>query len=453
MSLPNREDKNGTIPPKTDDNVREEALRKLEAKKIELEIKQSERAEKRENSAFNFGGAKRRVKRSAVWLILILIIITPLIVFYFEASSSHSGPFNYTFEAYYTSVFAPIGSFISPLTSLISSQSMCIFNPINCVGQQNVNITKVVYPTFTSFVSFTPASNPQTAFLTGNNTPVNLYYDVENTANIPLGFATNNALVLNESCGSTNNPPAAHICTATTSPTTMLSNANFVSALLAGATTPNQTTVSVSCPLKNSQISLPTLASIILNFTIKNYSAASLFPIQFVSKQFDQQLSLSSQALIPNQPSISFVSPGPVQVTMSAVEPLPILTDSGNVPILIAIKNKGSGNNGYKINSLSLFVPKSLWPSNPQSTGWNCSTSTHSIKMQFALPGSSYWMCTTNASSQQLESSGAQFVLPQLTSLSTMHFDTVPILAYINYDYYEYSDMPYIIRSSGSVCG
>jgi hypothetical protein len=444
-------------PKKSDKDTSFEDLQKkteeLQARKYEAEIKEIQRESRNRTQIFDFETLRRNTKRRAAVIFIVLLVISPVIVFFFLSSTSHQGPFAYNLEAYYTSVFAPVSSLISPLFGIVTSQLACIGNPVVCVGQQTTNITVVVYPTFTSFVTVTPASSIQTVFLTGNDTPANLFYTVSNNANVPLGASTNNALFLNESCGSTDNPAEAHICVVTTSPKVILSNASFSSVLLSKQTLTNETKMSVSCPSKSSNIALPTLSSLILNFTIKNYSAGSILPVQFVSQQFSQQLLASSQPLEPNLPSVSFVSPGPLQIVMSVVEPMPIITGTGNIPITITVKNNGVGANAYKVNSLSIFLPKSMWPTSPQGSGWKCVSSTSSIKMQFAIPGSSYWVCTNTESTQQLQSAGTQFVLPQITSLSSLHFNTVPIFAYMNYNYYEYMNMPYKISASGSVCG
>ncbi len=425
------------------------SLADLQRRKLEAELNEMSTKEK----LFDLSTFKRNTKRHAVVIVIVLLLISPIIVFLFISSTFHQGPFGYTTVAYYTSVFSPIFSFVSPLFHLATTQINCLSNPVACVGQQNQNITVVVYPTFNSFVTVTPASGLQSVFLTGNNTPVNLFYSVYNNANVPLGSSTNNALMLNESCGSTDNPAETHICRVMTFPTLILSDSGFSSVLFSKQTSTNETEISVSCPSKKSGIVLPTLSSIILNFTIKNYSAGSLLPVQFASRSFSEQLLAAAQPLIANLPSISFVSPGPLQIEMQVVEPMPIITGSGNVPIVISITDNGAGANAYSINSLSIFIPKSMWPINPQSNGWNCISSTSSIKMQFAIPGNSYWMCTSTASNQQLQSVGAQFILPQVASLSSMHFNTVPIFAYMNYNYYEYVNMPYKIIAAPSVCG
>lgn len=424
----------------------EERMQKLD---LERALKESRASTQLFDRDKMVKGAK---KYSAIILIIILLAL-PVGIFFYVNSANHTGPFSYQLESYYGPFFSQISSFITPLFSLISNELTCVANPVNCVGTHNSNQTQQVYTTFTSFLSTQPSQNPQTIFLTSSsgNTLGQLFYTVQNTANVPLGSGTSNDILLNESCGSNNDPAATINCVGTTpqSPAFVENGVQLLPVIFTQQTIENRTDLSVQCPW-NPNVQLNSIASLQLNFTVKNYSAATIFPIQFMDSTFYQQLVSSQQTFNPTQPSISFVSPGPVQVTLSTTEPQPIVTDTGNMPISIAVSQEAGAGGTFHINSLSIFIPKSLWSSAPSSSGWSCSTSNGGRSQQFILPGNNYWNCTSQLG-DAIQQGGAQFTLPQVLSLNGEHFNSVPLLAYINYNYYQSMDMPFIVRTGGGV--
>ncbi len=424
-----------------------------------LRLKQAEAAAREPYQLFNRANVVRGAKKYSAILIILVLISLPVIIFVYLSVSNHTGFFSYQEQSYYGPIFSAIGSYISPLFSLVSNELACVANPVTCAGTQNTNVTQSVYPTFTSFLTTVPTQNPQTAFIISSSSanPVDLFYTVKNTANVDLGTKVGIPVLVNTSCGSTDDPAAAFNCiytTGITSPTEY--DAGLTPLIYSGQTITNQTAIGVSCPPSTSpgnQVQLDSIASLQLNFTIENYTAASIFPIELVENAYAQELSVAGQPLIANAPSVTFVSPGPVQVTLSTSEPQPVETITGNIPINIGVTNSGSGSN-YYLNSLSVFVPMSLWPVNPSdrsnpnnpNPSWTCSPSNGGRTTNFVLPNNNYWNCTA-----QNPNNVVQLVLSQVTTLpGAEHFDTVPLLAHINYDYIQDMDMPYVLRGESS---
>jgi hypothetical protein len=452
------------------------SLDELEREKVEKEIaklgreeKEEEREARARTSFFDRDAIVRAVKKHTMLIILVLIIMILPGFFLYIDYTGHTGLFSYQEASFYDPILSSVGSFFAPLGHLLASYWACIGTPVLCQGFQNTNTTVVVYPTFSSFLTTTPAANPQTVFLIQNGANSGqLFYSVTNNANIPLGMDTGNPILFNASCGSLDNPAGVMVCQNTVSlspgiPPNVLNNVQsdyrLVSSIFPGETIENQTVISASCPV-NPQITLPSIADVLLNFTIKNYSAASISPIEFISNSFDEQLLSSQQGLVPSEPSVTFVSPGPLQIALGTSEPQPIITDTGNVPINIQITNNGPGS--YIINSLIIYVPKSLWPSNPYPAGaqggWQCSDvadipSLASLReIDFVFPTSGYWACKTTISSSAIEVSGIQIILPNVPGLGGMHFNTVPILTYLNYNYIQQMEMPFVLRPEAGTC-
>ncbi len=429
------------------DKIRED----LERQQLEMEVAKAKKEIAAESAIFNGAKIRRGVKKFGLVIGLLILIMLPIGLFLYLGYTSHTGAFSYQEESYYGPVFSSVWSFIAPLGNLITSELSCVANPVSCLGTRTTTITQQVYPTFASFLSLS-ASNTQTVFLTtqspsGTNLG-QLFYSMENTGNVPIGVGTSNQVSVNVSCGSSNDAAAVTNCQQLTN---MTSTTRYDSAyLFPGDTLVHETSINGHCPVSGSNIGTSggTIASLSFNFTIYNYSAATIFPIEFEDNSFNQQLISSSQVLVPSLPSVNFVSPGPLQIALSLREPMPILTAATVIPVDTAITNNGAG--GTSLNSFSIFVPMSLWPTSPESLNagvWRCSPSNGGTRMNFAFPGSNYWNC-----SAVNPLSASQIILPAVSSLSGMHFNTVPILGYINYNYIQYLDMPFIIRPEGITC-
>lgn len=466
---------------------------KLKAAKIQTEEEKEEAKQRKEMNAYKLSQLKyekrhrtaifdrdafvRSAKRHALFLAIIFFGSLPFIAFAYISFTSHTYAFSYQQESFYGPILSQLWSYtIGPLWSAIVNINACnefgyISNYAVCSGTQNVNKTVVVYRTFTSFITATPAQNPLTVFMSqAKDNPGQLFYSVTNNANVPLGSSTSNHLLVNTSCGGSNAGYSAdvYICKGTTNLSNNLPasyNTPLVPSVYPSETIENQTQVLVSCPVNTLKIQLPSFADMLLNFTIQNYSAASVFPVEFIDSAFDQQLFASQQGLIPSAPSVTFVSPGPLQVSFSTSEPQPIITNGGNVPINLAIANNGPGR--YVINKFIIFVPKSLWPNESQAypsctpssqqscAAWSCVDAAnipHPIAMNFVFPTSGYWACTSTITSSAIASAGTQIVLDNVPGLAGMHFNTVPILAYINYNYIQQMDMIFKPFPQGFTC-
>lgn len=441
----------------------------------ELEYTQLKRQVASETALVQGTAIYKGFKKIAYLVIGLLLIAIVGFLVIGPALTNHRGVFSYQDQAFYSPFINGISSFLSPLFSGFSGDIGCVvqaFSGTACIGYSTSATVQNVYPTFNSFLTLTPAPGTvnsifgsyQALFLTSKSgSPGQLFYSVQNTANVPLGTDTNNPILLNESCGNPSDPAAGTNCMATTVFTPNIPpNSKFVSIILPQQTIENHTNLEASCPgalpgevlPSSGTVTVPSVGIIGANFTVKNYSAATTYPIEFLDSGFAQQLESASQAVQPNQKSVNFVTPGPLQITISASEPLPITTNTGSIPLSIAIDNYGTGS--YVINMLSVFIPKSLWP-NPITIGsYTCSSSNGGRRLNFILPNSSYWNCTLVTPIQQNQFSGSSgaFVLPQVTSLPpAQHFDTVPIITYLNYNYIQsMSSFTYVVLNESLSC-
>ncbi len=431
---------------------------KLDALKEQLEelrLKQAVQAERTPYRLFDRAKFVRGTKKYSAIIIILFLIALPVIIFVYLSASGHTGFFSYQEQSYYGPIFSAIGSYISPIWGLISGELTCVANPVACVSPTQGPVTNYTAPTFSSFITANPTQNPAVAIITANypGTPTDLFYTVEDTANVPLGSGTDNNILLNTSCGSTNDPAAAFDCQYSTNVTSPKEyKVDLTPLIYPSQTITNQTSINAFCPT-NLQVSVAnggSIASLQLNFTIENYSAASIAPIEFVTSSYAEELSVAGQPLMANAPTVNFVSPGPIHISLSTSVPQPVETNTGDMPINVEVNNSGTGN--YYLNSLSIFVPMSLWSVNVLSEmsqlnpTWRCSPATGGLTANFVLPSADYWDC-----SAENPNSVIPLVLPQLVTLpGAEHFDTVPLLAHINYNYIEDMDMPYVIRAGSA---
>lgn len=410
-----------------------------------------EQENKAKRSLFDKDAIVRSVKKHSILVAPFLILIVLVIVYLIFIAPSNVG-IVYT-EVTYGSIFSKVGSLFSSGISAISTFIAEIQNPNLLITQPQVT-TQNSTPTFSSFLTFNYPPN-QEVVLTTNPQQGTIIYSVYNNGNVPIGPDTSNNLEVNISCGSTVSPGAAKYCqdmlSKFTSPAETQSsppaiiNSNLVNVLVPGETKENTTTFELSCPPASDKLTFPLSMSFLASFLVKNYTAAVILPVEFMSDSFQSQLISSSQAFIPAEPSFNFYSSGPVQIEVYTVIRQPIITKIDSVPLEVTLKN--NGNYPYEVNNVSLYISKAFYPSNPSTSYWNCA-SAKSVQMQgFQFPGSGYWDCYIN--NNQVLSSGSTFYLDlnPVNSLNGMHFNTMTVVGYVNYNYNETLNMPVVIAN------
>ncbi len=423
----------------------------------QMQAEMLRKQEKAKNKVFNFGAHKRAAKIVLPFLVLIVIII--VVAYPYISHSPVVANVNSYMQIHYGSTYGKIGSLFSSLWNSVVSGFAFIENPF--ASQIPPPTITNATPTFTSFLALTVPSN-QYLTLTGTSETQSFEYSVKDTSNVPLGSGTPNNVLVNMSCGNTYSKQATTVCedlinTFEQPPATsqsfppVVENVGLIKEIFPTQQITNSTLVQFKCP--SSPITFPTGGSLLLNFTVFNYSTASIMPLEFVSQSFDSQL-ISSSPLIPSQPSISFTAAGPVQVKLSTDALEPILTKLGAVPISLSIGNSGTG--GYHLNSLSLFISTALSSSNPAtnpSNGlWTCQVSSGMQRQNFVFP-SGYWNCTISNPALLQSSSNFFFTLPALQTLNGLHFDTIPVLAYANYNYIQQLNIPFVVQNQTTACG
>lgn len=372
---------------------------------------------------------------------VIIFVVIFFISFFFLGLAPHSvssllEPIMYVYVN-------PSLSFLNTnVVSLASNFGGLFHCPYGCSA---AHVIQPASSTFQSFVTLTPSA--QNIYLSSaGGVSGQEYYSVKNDGNVPLGSSTSNPLSINLSCGSSS---TCKSLITFESPTTN-SFIPLTSYLLPSTTITNGTSFNVACnPNIFTTSPLTVGVSFSANLSVDNYTAASISPLEFVSQSFDAQLLSSSSPLIPNQPSVTFVSPGPVQISVVPLEPLPIITSSSDIPLSVKLSNSGSGT--YSTNLVSVFVPSSIWSSSAElaalNPSWTCAVSKQETRLNFVFPGSSFWNCTP--SGNQVHPS-MQFILPPVTSLGELHFNTVPILASVDYNYYQQTPIFFSVISEVS---
>ena len=393
----------------------------------------------------------RNAKKHSL-IIAPFIILLVIIVIYFIFIAPTNVGIVYT-EVTYGSIFSKIGSLISSGISSISTFIADVQNPNLLISQPQVTSVNST-PTFLSFLTFNYPTN-QEVVLTTNPQQGTIFYSVYNNGNIPLGPATPNNLQVNISCGSTVSSGAAKFCqdmlteftnpAETQSSPPAIKDSSLVNILAQGETKENTTTFELSCPPPTDKLTFPLSMSFLASFLIKNYTAAVILPIEFMSNSFQSQLVSSAQSFVPAEPSFNFYSAGPVQIEVYTVVRQPIVTKIDSVPLEVTIKN--NGNYPYEINELSLYISKDFYPSNPATSYWNCVTATPIQRQGFQFPGSNYWDCYI--SNSNILKSGSTFYLDlsPVSSLNGMHFNTMTVIGYVNYNYNESLNMPVVVAN------
>jgi len=410
-----------------------------------------EQESKAKTKLFDTESIKRSAKKHFIIAIPFIILLV-LVVLYFIFIAPTNVGIVYT-EVAYGSIFSKIGGLLSSGISSISTFIAGVQNPNLLITQPQVTATNST-PTFSSFLTFSYPSN-QEVVLTSDPQQGTILYSVYNNGNVPLGPDTPNNLEINLSCGSTVSPGAAKFCQdmlskfisppETQSSPPAIKDSSLVSILAPGETKENITTFELSCPSASDKLTFPLSMSLLASFLIKNYTAAVILPVEFMSDSFQSQLVSSSQAFVPAEPSFNFYSAGPVQIEVYTVVKQPVITKIDSVPLEVTLKN--NGNYPYQVNNLSIYISKYFYPSNPSTSYWHCVTA-NPVKMQgFQFPGSSYWDCYI--SNSKILSSGSTFYLDlnPVKSLQGMHFNTMTVIGYVNYNYNETLNMPVVIAN------
>lgn len=406
---------------------------------------------KENRKLFNGDKLVRSTKKYSLIILIFMILIAPLSVYFIFFAQSNVG-ISYT-EITYGSIFSKITGLISSGISSISTFIAEVQNPNLLVSQPTVTAVNST-PTFLSFLTFSYPSN-QEVVLTTNPQQGNILYSVYNNGNVPLGPGTPNNLEVNISCGNTYSQGAAQYCKDMldkfTSPVEnqisppKIVNSNLVDILAPGETKENSTTFYLSCPSPSDKLTFPLSMSLLANFLVKNYTAAVILPVEFMSDSFQSQLVSSAQAFVPAEPSYNFYSAGPVQMEVYTVIKQPILTKIDSIPLEVTLDNHGKYH--ADINNISLYINKEFFPSNPSTSYWSCVTATSMERQGFEFPGSGYWNCYIN--NQKVLNSGTTFYLDlnPVNSLDGLHFNTITVLGYVNYNYNESLNMPVVVAN------
>ncbi len=395
----------------------------------------------------------RSAKKYTLLIVPVLIIVVVVIIYWY-AYGQNSNSANY-FNTYYGSYFNSFKGLISQLVGSIQGGIAYMNNPYG-TGKPPVHVINTTQ-TFSSFLIPTSVSNQQ---LTMTDSPQlgTLLYSVKDNSNVPLGLDSNNNVLVSIGCGNTNSQQSARVCqemfssfvTPKKSSSAQISGIPLIPEMLPSETIENQTSFYFNCP--SVSLTYPTGASMLTNFTVENYTAAAILPVEFISYRFSQKLLASSQALVPSTPSFDFVTPGPLQIKMGVSINQPVSTQVESVPISVTIENTGSGaySGSYSISSLGLFINKQFYPNNPSNGNWQCSDAVSHTLEGFVFPGSGYWYCTL--SSSQLGSPSSIFSLPAVTSLNGLHFNTMSIVASVTYNYSELLNMPFQVNNETAKC-
>ncbi len=393
----------------------------------------------------------RSAKKHSLILAPFIILLVIIVVYFIFIAPTNVG-IVYT-EVTYGSIFSKVGSLISSGISSISTFIAEVQNPNLLVSQPQVTSVNST-PTFLSFLTFSYPPD-QEVVLTTNPQQGTIFYSVYNNGNVPLGPDTPNNLEVNISCGSTISPGAAKFCqdmltkfitpTETQSSPPAIKDSSLINILAQGETKENTTTFELSCPSPKDKLTFPLSMSFLASFLVKNYTAAVILPLEFMSNSFQSQLVSSAQAFVPSAPSFNFYSSGPVQIEVYTVVRQPVITKIDSVPLEVTLKN--NGNYPYEINNLSLYISKAFYPSNPATSYWNCVTASPIQRQGFQFPGSGYWDCYI--SNSKVLSSGSTFYLDlsPVSSLNGMHFNTMTVIGYVNYNYNESLNMPVVISN------
>jgi hypothetical protein len=413
------------------------------------ELLKLEQEKKKNRKLFNTDNVVRSAKKHSLIIAPFIILLVILGVYLVFVAPSNVGVV-YT-EVTYGSIFSKIGSLISSGFSSVSTFIAEIQNPNLLITQPQVTSTNTT-PTFSSFLSMNYPSG-QVVTLTSNPQPGSIYYSVTNNGNVPLGPGTPNNLLVNISCGSTVSSGAATYCkdmlsaftnpAQTSSSPPKIADASLLNILVPGETKENTTDFTLSCPTK--KLTFPLSMSFLASFLVKNYTAAVILPVEFMSNSFQNKLISSSQAFVPSEPSFNFYSSGPVQIEIYTEIKQPVLTKIDSLPLEVTIKN--NGNSPYEINNLSIYISKQFYPTNPSSSYWSCSNAVSITRQGFTFPGSGYWDCYINSKSTLDSGSSFYLGLNAVNTLNGMHFNTMTIIGYVNYNYNESFNMPVVISN------
>ena len=237
----------------------------------------------------------RSAKKHSLILAPFIILLVIIAIYFIFIAPTNVG-IVYT-EVTYGSIFSKVGSLISSGISSISTFIAEVQNPNLLISQPQVTSVNST-PTFLSFLTFSYPSD-QEVVLTTNPQQGTIFYSVYNNGNVPLGPDTPNNLEVNISCGSTVSPGAAKFCqdmltkfispTETQSSPPAITDSSLINILAQGETKENTTTFELSCPSPKDKLKFPLSISFLASFLVKNYTAAVILPLEFMSNSFQSQ--------------------------------------------------------------------------------------------------------------------------------------------------------------------
>ncbi len=402
--------------------------------------------------------AKRRKGLGFGAMVLIgLLLIVGGAWFVLSGSASHTGVFSYQVGGFYGPYISGIESYASSTFSMVSN---FLSNPQGYITNYFFPKTTVVTPpvtTFTSFVTITPPPSEQSLYITSSSptspTRESLEFVIGNSANLPLGSGYPNKLSLDITCAKGDN-----VC----SNLTDLGNGESFTpnVVFPGSEVQEGVPINVQCPTNNPSLAkeLPVQSSVQIIANATNYTAASLLNLQYINSTFYNELLYSSQAYIPAEQATVVPSQGPLEVIPNLGESEPVAS-AQNASISIKINNLGSGN--YALNNLTVYLPYkySFYNGvsyegysfssvvNMNKNSFDCSLLDISqnnqldIVQNFAFPTYYYIKCwPTN-----LQQSSFLLELPNFTMPNEAHFETIPIIFQMNYNYTQTSSVSFYV--------
>ncbi|MBE5727834.1 hypothetical protein IHE50_00230 [Candidatus Parvarchaeota archaeon] len=393
-------------------------------------------------------------------VLIVLLLIVGGAWFVLSGIASHTGVFSYQVGGFYGPYISSIESYTSSTFSMISK---FLSNPEGYITDYFFPQTTVVTPpvtTFTSFVTITPPPSEQSLYITSSssspsNPPPsqNLEFVIGNSANLPLGSGYPNKLNLDITCAKGDN-----VC----SNLTDLGNGKSFSpnVIFPGSEVQESAPIDIWCPTNNPSLAkeLPVQSSVQIIANATNYTAASLLNLQYINSTFYNELLYSSQAYIPAEQATVVPSQGPLEVIPNLGESEPVAS-AQNASISIKINNLGSGN--YALNNLTVYLPYkySFYNGvsyegysfssvvNMNKNSFDCSLLDISqnnqldIVQNFAFPTYYYIKCwPTN-----LQQSSFLLELPNFTMPNEAHFETIPIIFQMNYNYTQTSSVSFYV--------
>ncbi|MCW1293974.1 MAG: hypothetical protein OH316_01665 [Candidatus Parvarchaeota archaeon] len=436
--------------------------------------------------------AQSRRKRIGLGGVVLIVLILGVGGWLFVSSGiiSHTGIFSYQIGGFYGPYISIISGYISSTTSSITS---FLSNPEGYITNYFFpKTTSVQTPitTFTSFVSITPPATEQSLYITSSSASSSantqdLLFIADNLANVPLGSNYLNKLKFNVTCA-----PGDNVCTNLTD----LAGGELVQPNVIFQNNQLQLSapVNVHCPTNNKALAkqLPVQTSVNIIADTTNYTAASLLNLEYINSTFYNELISSSQAILPTQEATVIPSQGPLEVIPNLGQSEPLQNDQ-NASISITIDNLGSGS--YALNNLTIYIPETdppagistdastiipgggsgsspaaSSPSMTQSNGYelqgidylnsltfqcvSLSTGANNglnIVQNFAFPTYGYIKCWP----LNLNQNSFLFQFSNFFMQNNEHFETMPVLLQINYNYTSTASLPFYVINDTTCAG